>query len=47
MTEGDVRSGRAYVKAYVEFMHYVERLHEAATAEVHGLHDGDAVEPQR
>jgi Family of unknown function (DUF6448) len=47
MTEGDVRSGRAYVKAYVEFMHYVERLHDAATSEVHGLHDGDAVDPRK
>jgi uncharacterized protein DUF6448 len=41
MTDGDVPSGRAYVKVYVEFMHYVERLHEAATSEVHGLHDRD------
>ena len=27
----DVRAGREYVKAYVEFIHYVERLHEAAS----------------
>lgn len=26
----DVEAGRAYVKAYVEFIHYVERVHEAA-----------------
>jgi hypothetical protein len=26
----DVEAGRAYVAAYVEFIHYVERLHEAA-----------------
>lgn len=33
---GDVASGRAYVGAYVEFIHYVERLYEAATASTHG-----------
>jgi hypothetical protein len=27
---GDVQAGRAFVKAYVEYLHYVERLHEAA-----------------
>jgi hypothetical protein len=27
----DVKAGRAYVEAYVEYVHYVERLHEAAT----------------
>ncbi|MBZ5584171.1 MAG: DUF6448 family protein [Acidobacteriia bacterium] len=27
---GDVPAGRSYVKAYVEFLHYVEGLHEAA-----------------
>jgi hypothetical protein len=26
----DVEAGRAFVKAYVEFLHYGERLHEAA-----------------
>ena len=26
----DVAAGRKYVKAYVEFIHYVERLYEAA-----------------
>ena len=26
----DVEAGRAFVKAYVEFIHYVERLHETA-----------------
>lgn len=26
-----VNAGRHYVKAYVEFIHYVERLHESAT----------------
>ena len=33
---GDVAAGREYVKAYVEFIHYVERLHEAMTAAPHG-----------
>ena len=31
MRDGDVASGRAYVQAYVAFMHYAERLHDAAT----------------
>lgn len=30
MREDDLASGRAYVRAYVEFMHYVERLYAAA-----------------
>jgi hypothetical protein len=30
-----VESGRAYVAAYVEFLHYVERLHEAAGGSAH------------
>ena len=32
MTDGDVEAGRAYVRTYVAFMHYVERLHEAGTS---------------
>jgi hypothetical protein len=28
----DVAAGRAYVSAYVDYVHYVERLHEAASA---------------
>jgi hypothetical protein len=32
----DVAGGRAYVAAYVEFIHYVERIYESSTAEVHG-----------
>jgi hypothetical protein len=28
----DVAAGRAYVSAYVDYMHYVERLYEAASA---------------
>ena len=32
----DVTAGRAYVKAYVEFIHYVERVYEASTSATHG-----------
>jgi hypothetical protein len=35
----DVAAGRAYVKAYVEFIHYVERVYEAMTTPVHGHFD--------
>jgi hypothetical protein len=34
----DLAAGREYVKAYVEFLHYVEGLHEAA----HGSHESAA-----
>jgi hypothetical protein len=37
----DVTAGRAYVKAYVEFIHQVERLYEASTTAIHG-HFADA-----
>lgn len=33
-----VEKGRAYVAAYVDFIHYVERLHEAATRAAHPAH---------
>ena len=33
---GDVAAGRAHVKAYVAFMHYVERVYEASIAVAHG-----------
>jgi Family of unknown function (DUF6448) len=33
---GAVATGREYVKAYVEFIHYVERLYEASTTGAHG-----------
>ena len=39
---GDVAAGRAYVKAYVEFIHYVERVFEASTAVPHGHADAAA-----
>lgn len=32
----DVAAGRRYVQAYVEYIHYVERLHEAATTSASG-----------
>ncbi len=32
----DVAAGRRYVEAYVTYVHYVERLWEAATGTVHG-----------
>jgi hypothetical protein len=32
----DVSAGREYIKAYVEFIHYVERLYEATTVSAHG-----------
>ena len=32
----DVAAGRRYVEAYVEYIHYVERLYEAATAAATG-----------
>jgi hypothetical protein len=32
----DVAAGREYVRAYVEFIHYVERLYEAAQSAAHG-----------
>ena len=36
---GDVAAGREYVRAYVEFIHYVERLYEAITTSAHGHFD--------
>lgn len=33
---GDLAAGREYVEAYVEFVHYVERIYEAATLPAHG-----------
>ena len=34
----DVNAGRQYVEAYVPYIHYVERLFEAAKAPAHGHH---------
>jgi len=33
---GDLAAGRRFVQAYVEYIHYVERLHEAISAAAHG-----------
>lgn len=39
----DVEAGRAYVRAYVEFLHYAERSYEAATKPVSGHYqEGEA-----
>jgi hypothetical protein len=32
----DLAAGREYVEAYVEFVHYVERIHEASTMPAQG-----------
>jgi hypothetical protein len=34
--KNDVEAGRAFVKAYVEYIHFVEGLHEATTRPAHG-----------
>ena len=36
---GDVAAGREYVRAYVQFIHYVERLYETSTTDAHGHFD--------
>ena len=36
---GDVEAGRRFVKAYVEYIHYVEQLYEAIGAAAHGHFD--------
>lgn len=44
----DVRAGRTYVKAYVEFIHFVERLYESAMNAPHGhFEESDAVSRDR
>ena len=43
---GDVAAGREYVRAYVEFIHYVERLYETSTAAAHGhFEETGAIQP--
>ena len=39
---GDVPAGREFVRAYVEFIHYVERLYEASRSAAHG-HFGETM----
>ena len=43
----DVEAGRRYVEAYVPYVHYVERLWEAATGPVHGHHPEHGVQPHQ
>ncbi len=38
----DVRAGRRYVQAYVEYVHYVERLYQAATTVAEGHYSEEA-----
>lgn len=40
--DATVAEGRAYVAAYVEFVHYVERLYDAAQAPAHAHDSGSA-----
>ncbi|HEX6318579.1 MAG TPA: DUF6448 family protein [Burkholderiales bacterium] len=37
----DVKAGRDYVEAYVPYIHYVERLWQAASGTAHGHHAAD------
>lgn len=41
----DVAAGRDYVRAYVEFVHYVERLYEAAATSAPGHYEESGAEP--
>jgi hypothetical protein len=38
----DVKAGRAYVEAYVPYIHYVERLWQATQGAAHGHHQDHA-----
>jgi hypothetical protein len=42
----DVVAGREYVRAYVAFIHYVERLYESSTAATHGHFDETGAIPR-
>lgn len=46
--KNNVEAGRVYVKAYVEFVHYIEHLYEAAKNPVHGHYPeaGQAASPR-
>jgi hypothetical protein len=44
---GDIAAGREYIKAYVEFIHYAERLHEAIAASPHGHFAESAMQNHR
>jgi hypothetical protein len=42
----DLAAGRAHVKAYVEFIHFVERLYESTMNAAHGHFDESEVPPK-
>ena len=43
----DVEAGREYIEAYVPFIHYVERIYEAAVVPVEGHYSEEAqTEPE-
>lgn len=42
---GDVNAGREHIKAYVAFIHYVERLYEAIATSAHG-HFAESSNPE-
>ncbi|MBI5480875.1 MAG: hypothetical protein HY906_18595 [Deltaproteobacteria bacterium] len=42
---GDVKAGREYVKAYVDYVHYVERIYLGTKGPAHG-HEGAAPAPK-
>jgi len=47
-SKGDISAGREYVKAYVEYIHYVEQLYEAAKGPVGGhVHEPAPVDPHQ
>lgn len=43
--EGDVEAGRRFVAAYVDYVHYVERIYDAATREGGGHEAGETASP--
>jgi hypothetical protein len=44
---GDLAAGREYVEAYVEFVHYVERIHEASTMPAQGHFQESGAFPEK
>jgi hypothetical protein len=46
-TSSDVAAGREFVKAYVTFLHYVERMYEAASSPAHGHYPDTAEGSER
>jgi len=45
LADQSVAAGREYVEAYVEFVHYVERLHRDAAGEAHPAAEAQAESP--